>query len=135
MIAAVAPSPGSPNTGDRGIRYRVLRGAARGGDSYAVPAPGVPNWCATLRLPWDRASLPVSGRRGRRLAGERRPRVISLQLGRGCSVTATLGARAIATSMGFTPLEGLVMGTRCGDIDPGAVLYVMERSRNVRGSR
>ena len=55
-------------------------------------------------------------------------RVISLQLGRGCSVTATAGGRAIATSMGFTPLEGLVMGTRSGDIDAGAVLYVMERA-------
>ena len=55
-------------------------------------------------------------------------RVVSLQLGRGCSVTATAGGRAIATSMGFTPLEGLVMGTRSGDIDAGAILYVMERS-------
>jgi acetate kinase len=55
-------------------------------------------------------------------------RLVSLQLGRGCSVTATAGGRAQATSMGFTPLEGLVMGTRSGDIDPGAVLYVMERS-------
>ena len=55
-------------------------------------------------------------------------RLVSLQLGRGCSVTATLGGRAIATSMGFTPLAGLVMGTRSGDVDPGALLYVMERS-------
>jgi len=55
-------------------------------------------------------------------------RTISLQLGRGCSVTASVGQRAIATSMGFTPLEGLVMGTRSGDIDAGAVLYVMERT-------
>ncbi len=55
-------------------------------------------------------------------------RIVSLQLGRGCSVTASAGGRAMATSMGFTPLEGLVMGTRCGDIDPGAILYVMERS-------
>ena len=54
-------------------------------------------------------------------------RIVSLQLGRGCSVTATQGERAIATSMGFTPLEGLVMGTRSGDLDPGALLYVMER--------
>jgi acetate kinase len=54
-------------------------------------------------------------------------RIVSLQLGRGCSVTATLGSRAIAKSMGFTPLEGLVMGTRSGDLDPGALLYVMER--------
>jgi acetate kinase len=55
-------------------------------------------------------------------------RIVSLQLGRGCSVTATVNGRAIATSMGFTPLEGLVMGTRSGDVDPGAILYVMERS-------
>jgi acetate kinase len=61
-------------------------------------------------------------------AGRPTIRVISLQLGRGCSVTATLGERAIATSMGLTPLEGLVMGTRSGDVDPGALLYVMERT-------
>lgn len=54
-------------------------------------------------------------------------RTISLQLGRGCSITASVDDRPIATSMGFTPLEGLVMGTRSGDVDPGAVLYVMER--------
>jgi acetate kinase len=55
-------------------------------------------------------------------------RVLSLQLGRGCSVTASIGGRAVATSMGFTPLEGLVMGTRAGDIDAGAVLHVLERT-------
>jgi len=65
--------------------------------------------------------------RARVPAGRPSRRVISLQLGRGCSVTATLDERALATSMGFTPLEGLVMGTRSGDVDPGALLYVMER--------
>jgi acetate kinase len=64
-----------------------------------------------------------------RLAAHRPTRrIVSLQLGRGCSVTATLDERAVATSMGFTPLEGLVMGTRCGDIDPGALLYMLEHS-------
>lgn len=53
-------------------------------------------------------------------------RCVSLQLGRGCSVTATLDEQPVATSMGFTPLEGLVMGTRSGDLDPGALLHVME---------
>jgi acetate kinase len=66
--------------------------------------------------------------RARVLAGKPTSRVVSLQLGRGCSVTATLDDQPIATSMGFTPLEGLVMGTRSGDLDPGAVLYVMERA-------
>lgn len=60
--------------------------------------------------------------------GRPKRRIVSLQLGRGCSVTATLDDRAIATSMGFTPLEGLVMGTRSGDIDPGALLHVLEHS-------
>ena len=55
-------------------------------------------------------------------------RIVSLQLGRGCSVTASVGGRAVATSMGFTPLEGLVMGTRSGDLDAGALLHVMERT-------
>ncbi len=67
--------------------------------------------------------------RARVLPGKPTAKVVSLQLGRGCSVTATLDDRPIATSMGFTPLEGLVMGTRSGDFDPGALLYVMERAR------
>jgi acetate kinase len=50
-----------------------------------------------------------------------RATIITLQLGNGCSVTAIRSGRAVDTSMGFTPLEGLVMGTRCGDIDPGLV--------------
>ncbi|HEX7971709.1 MAG TPA: acetate/propionate family kinase [Thiobacillus sp.] len=51
-------------------------------------------------------------------------RVISLQLGAGCSVTAVRAGRAIDTSMGFSPLEGLVMATRSGDVDPGLLLYL-----------
>jgi acetate kinase len=64
--------------------------------------------------------------RARLPAGRPARRCISLQLGRGCSVTATLDENPVATSMGFTPLEGLVMGTRSGDLDPGALLHVME---------
>lgn len=53
-------------------------------------------------------------------------RMITCHLGNGCSMTAVKGGCSIDTSMGFTPLEGLVMGTRCGDIDPAAVLHLME---------
>jgi acetate kinase len=45
-------------------------------------------------------------------------RLITLQLGSGCSAAAIQAGRSIDTSMGFTPLEGLMMGTRCGDLDP-----------------
>jgi len=55
-------------------------------------------------------------------------RVISLQLGAGCSVTAIRQGIAVDTSMGFTPLEGLVMATRCGDIDAGAVFYLQREA-------
>lgn len=53
-------------------------------------------------------------------------RVISLQLGSGCSITASQDGKPRDTSMGFTPLEGLVMATRAGDVDPGVLLYLQE---------
>ncbi len=53
--------------------------------------------------------------------------VISCHLGNGASVTAIENGRSIDTSMGFTPLEGLVMGTRCGDIDPAIVFFLIDR--------
>jgi acetate kinase len=54
-------------------------------------------------------------------------KVITCHLGNGCSMTAVLNGKSIDTSMGFTPLEGLVMGTRCGDIDPAIVEFLMEK--------
>lgn len=53
--------------------------------------------------------------------------IITLQLGNGCSVTAIRNGRSVDTSMGFTPLEGLVMGTRSGDLDPGVVAYLTRK--------
>lgn len=53
--------------------------------------------------------------------------VISLHLGNGASACAISGGVSVETSMGFTPLEGLVMGTRSGDVDPAAVLHLMAR--------
>jgi len=54
-------------------------------------------------------------------------RLITLQLGNGCSAAAVEGGRSVDTSMGFTPLEGLVMGTRSGDIDPSVVSYLARK--------
>ena len=54
-------------------------------------------------------------------------KLISCHLGNGCSTCAVDRGRSVDTSMGFTPLEGLVMGTRAGDIDPGVLLHVMEK--------
>ncbi|MGQ9919040.1 MAG: acetate/propionate family kinase [Bryobacteraceae bacterium] len=52
-------------------------------------------------------------------------RLITCHLGNGCSICAVQGGRAVDVSLGFTPIEGLVMGTRCGDIDPGVVFHLM----------
>lgn len=56
-------------------------------------------------------------------------RQIVFHLGNGASVTAIEGGRSVETSMGMTPIPGLVMGTRSGDIDPGAVLHLLRRAR------
>ncbi len=52
---------------------------------------------------------------------------VSCHLGNGCSVAAVLGGKSIDTSMGLTPLEGLVMGQRSGDLDPGAITFLAEK--------
>ena len=56
-------------------------------------------------------------------------KIIVCHLGNGASVSAVLDGKSIDTSMGLTPLQGLMMGTRCGDIDPAAVLFI----KNKRG--
>jgi acetate kinase len=54
-------------------------------------------------------------------------KLITCHLGNGSSISAIKNGQSLDTSMGFTPLAGLVMGTRSGDIDPAAVLYIMQR--------
>lgn len=54
-------------------------------------------------------------------------KIISCHLGNGASVAAIKNGKSFDTSMGFTPIEGLMMGTRCGDLDVGAVHYIMEK--------
>jgi acetate kinase len=54
-------------------------------------------------------------------------KIVTCHLGNGCSMAAVSGGRSIDTTMGFTPLEGLLMGTRCGDIDAAVPLFLMEQ--------
>jgi len=56
-------------------------------------------------------------------------KMITCHLGNGASITAVKGGHSVDTTMGFTPLEGLIMGTRCGSIDPALVPYIMEREK------
>ena len=54
-------------------------------------------------------------------------KIITCHLGNGSSIAAVMNGKSIDTTMGFTPLEGLIMGTRCGNIDPEVVIYIQEK--------
>lgn len=56
-------------------------------------------------------------------------KIISCHLGNGASICAVKNGKSVDTSMGFTPVEGLAMGTRCGDLDLGALLYIAEKEQ------
>ena len=56
-------------------------------------------------------------------------KIVSCHLGNGASICAIKNGKSIDTAMGFTPVEGLVMGTRCGDIDAGALIYIMDSEK------
>jgi acetate kinase len=61
-------------------------------------------------------------------------RLVSCHLGNGCSLAAIENGRSVDTTMGFTPLEGLMMGTRSGSVDPGILTYLMRES-NLSGDQ
>ena len=67
--------------------------------------------------------------RAARLLGRdlRSLKLVTCHLGNGCSLAAVRGGRSVDTTMGFTPLEGLMMGTRAGSIDPGILIYLMRQ--------
>jgi acetate kinase len=58
--------------------------------------------------------------------------IITCHLGNGCSITAVKEGHSVDTSMGLTPLEGLVMGTRCGDIDPAILFYLADKGYSIK---
>ncbi|MCT7312707.1 acetate/propionate family kinase [Ralstonia sp. CHL-2022] len=73
-------------------------------------------------LSYEYMSIALQERHGDIALG----RTIVAHLGSGASLCAMHGLKSVATTMGFSALEGLMMGTRCGSLDPGAVLYMME---------
>jgi acetate kinase len=68
-----------------------------------------------------------TGRAGELIPGQERRNLVICHLGNGCSATAVRDGKAIATTMGFTPLEGLMMGSRSGSIDPGILVYLQTK--------
>jgi len=65
------------------------------------------------------------------LTGSSEPTIVTLHLGGGCSAAAILRGRSVDTSMGYSPLEGLVMGTRAGDLDPGILTHLLHEGMSL----
>ena len=111
-------------SGGRVLRHRVPRDAAGGGLDLCDSRRVATARSAPLRLPRARARVREPEGRGAVVATGRALRVVTCHLGSGASVAAVAAGISVDTSMGFTPLEGLVMATRSGSIDPGAILWL-----------
>jgi acetate kinase len=97
--------------------------------TYALPAEWRKRW-PLRRFGFHGFSHAYASRRAAELSG--RPveelRVVTCHLGAGASLAAVAGGRSVDTTMGFTPLEGVVMATRSGTVDPGLVLWLEEHT-------
>nr|WP_309569139.1 acetate/propionate family kinase [Actinokineospora sp. UTMC 2448] len=98
--------------------------------TYALPAAWRRRW-GLRRYGFHGLSHAYASRRASGLAGlaVERARVVVCHLGAGASVAAVAGGRSVDTTMGFTPLAGLVMATRSGDVDPGLLLWLLHGDR------
>jgi acetate kinase len=95
--------------------------------TYALPAEWRERW-QLRRFGFHGLSHAYAARRALALAGASdHARVVSCHLGAGASLAAVRDGRSVDTTMGFTPLEGLVMATRSGSVDPGLLLWLLER--------
>jgi acetate kinase len=96
--------------------------------TYALPADWTARW-GVRRYGFHGLSHGWIARRAPIVLGTPAPglRIVSCHLGAGASLCAIAGGRSVDTTMGFTPLEGLVMATRSGSVDPGLLLWLLGR--------
>jgi acetate kinase len=104
--------------------HAELPGAA---STYALPREWRVRW-NLRRFGFHGLSHDYASRRVAEMIGRPRDelRIVTAHLGAGASLAAVAGGRSVDTTMGFTPLEGLVMATRSGSVDPGLVLWLQE---------
>jgi acetate kinase len=97
--------------------------------TYAVPAEWRERW-GVRRYGFHGLSHAYAGRRAAEMLGRPQEglRVVTCHLGAGASLCAVLDGRSVDTTMGFTPLEGLVMATRSGNVDPGLVMWLLQHA-------
>ncbi len=96
--------------------------------TYALPSAWRERF-GLRRYGFHGLSHSYAARRASELLGDRAGRLVVCHLGAGASLAAIANGRSIDTTMGFTPLEGLVMATRSGSVDPGMLLWLLERER------
>lgn len=114
-MVAVFDTTFHSNMPERACRYPIPAGLTEKHHIWRYGFHGIAHRCMTERYAVI-TSTPVE-----------KTRIITLQLGSGCSATAVQGGRSLDTSMGLTPLEGLMMGTRSGDVDPHLPGFLAQR--------
>jgi acetate kinase len=127
LEAVQAVLPGVPGVACFDTAFHAAIPAAAA--TYAIPSQWRKRW-ALRRYGFHGLSHDYASRRAADLLG-REPadlRIVTCHLGAGASLAAVRGGRSVDTTMGFTPLDGLVMATRSGAIDPGLVLWLEEHA-------
>jgi acetate kinase len=125
--AAFAAFPGIPEVAafDTSFHATIPDAAAL----YPVPHEWTERY-GLRRYGFHGLSVAYAARRAGEMLGGLPRRLVVCHLGSGCSATAVLDGRSVDTTMGFTPLEGLMMATRSGTVDPGILLY-LQRERGL----
>ena len=125
-VSALLPSVPAIACFDTAFHATIPEAAA----TFALPAEWRQRW-ALRRYGFHGLSHGYASRRAAELAGAGSAaglRVVTCHLGAGASLAAVHGGRSVDTTMGFTPLDGLVMATRSGSVDPGLVLWLEEHA-------
>src|ERR1700722_15089113 len=131
LDAVSAVLPGAPAVACFDTAFHATIGDAAA--TYALPAEWRARW-TLRRYGFHGLSHAYASRRVAELLGAPPDapdglRVVTCHLGAGASLAAVFSGRSVDTTMGFTPLEGLVMATRSGSVDPGLVLWLEEHAR------
>ena len=128
-VTAVLPDTPAVACFDTAFHATIPAAAA----TFALPAEWRARW-TLRRYGFHGLSHAYVSRRAAELTGHTAPgapgglRVVTCHLGAGASLAAVHGGRSVDTTMGFTPLDGLVMATRSGSVDPGLVLWLEEHA-------
>jgi len=125
LDAVQAALPGIPAVACFDTAFHATIGAAAA--TFALPAEWRARW-TLRRYGFHGLSHAYTSRRAASLLGGAPPRLVSCHLGAGASLAAVRDGRSVDTTMGFTPLDGLVMATRSGSIDPGLLMWLEEHA-------